>query len=139
MEYTEDQLTGWITGVPPERDGVYEVNTGSGLAYWSKVKGWGGGASTVDSAACSKAWGSDKDFYHTDGRAWRGLNHNPDAPVKQKSAGNKRKTMYVVVAFNHNGPTPMAAFSNMSNAKQYAKGIGLSAIKRIRFRTPEHN
>lgn len=144
MEYKDEELTGWFTGVPPERDGVYQVQTdsyGNFYAYWSAAKGWGGGDTSVNKAEKLKSRGARRDYFHTGGNRWRGINYNPDAPVKPKSKGNKRKTLYVVTAWVNRGEKlkTVGAFYELKNAQEASQRYAQPSITKIRFRTPEHN
>lgn len=143
MIYTEDQLTGWITGVPPVRDGVYKTNSGF-FAHWSKEFGWGCGERSIEKAYKSRQGGGMRSFFHIYGNSWRGLSQNPNA--KPKRSGNKRKVMYVVTeCLSAQGyGLPLATFSNPQNAEAYIDAEGSMRfhklrIDKIRFRTPEHN
>lgn len=73
---------------------------------------------------------------------WRGLSSDQSAPKKR--AGNKRKTMYVVMISytSRNYGKPLATFSCNQRAEEYLeKERGMHFyplyIEKIRFRTPE--
>lgn len=143
MTYTEDQLTGWIYGTPPVRDGVYQTIYGN-YAYWSNAKGWGAGRSSIQEADLAKNLGVDPNCYHTDGAKWRGLSQNPNDQPKR--SGNKRKVMYVVMSQHIMDlkSSPDSTFECKKNAEDrvaYLKKIADEHqdiwIQKIRFRTPE--
>lgn len=149
MTYTEDQLTGFIYGVPPVRDGVYETDSGL-FAHWSEEFGWGGGSFSIEKAYQARKEGAVRNFFHVAGNGWRGLSYDPNAKPsaepKPKRSGNKRKVMYVVTeCLSAQGyGLPLATFSNPKNAEAYIDAEGSMRfhklrIDKIRFRTPEHN
>jgi len=142
-QYTEDQMTGWfcMTEQTPWEAGVYEVqysSTVQGCAYFNGndfAYGWVIGTleQNIQNALIDM---NKKECVQP--IKWRGLNHNPDAPEKPKSAGNKRKTMYVVC--HQASRSTEAAFNKKENAQEYAEYLNFPVyIKKIRFRTPEHN
>lgn len=146
-QYTEDQMTGWyhLSEQTPWEVGVYEVQYPSGVkgcAYFNGndfACGWVIGTleQNIQNALVDM---NEKECVQP--IKWRGLNHNPDAPVKPKSNGNKRKVMYVVIDANRFGSFrgALAAFDNLKNAQEYAEyATGYVRIQKIRFRTPEHN
>lgn len=145
--YTEDQLTGWfyVEVQKPWEPGVYLVKSNQNKfvagCYWHGDR-WGNAALLDDENQAIQAASRWKDHligsWESEIKQWRGLNHNPSAPPKLKSKGNKRKTMYVVVSLwtSH----PQAAFNDVDNARNYAEQVDYPVrIRRIRFRTPEHN
>lgn len=78
----DQELTPWfVNGEKPVCNGVYAVRSGGfrGFAYWSKADGWGAGADTPSEAYEDQHSGGIAGFFHTDGRAWRGLAHPPKA------------------------------------------------------------
>lgn len=135
MTYTEDQLTGFIYGVPPVRDGVYKTDAGL-FAHWSEEFGWGRGENSIEKAYEARKDGAISNFFHIAWNGWRGLSKNPNA--KPKSSGNKRKVMYVVC---HKATRcAEAVFLKKENAQEYAEYLNFPVyITKIRFRTPEHN
>lgn len=73
---------------------------------------------------------------------WRGLSSLPAAP--KKHAGNKRKTMYVVLALWSDGMMKSeGAYNNLDLAKDHVarleknKSCDDTWFEKIRFRTPE--
>jgi hypothetical protein len=140
MEYKDEELTGWfdLEAQKPWETGVYRVKTScgqTGFSYWTG-EFFCAGSNTASHAT---DWASIE-FVKTSFTIaeWRGLNHNPCAPVKPKSKGNKRKTMYVVC--HQASRSTEAAFNKKENAQEYAEYLNFPVyIKKIRFRTPEHN
>lgn len=151
MTYTEDQLTGWITGVPPVRDGVYETDFGL-FAHWSEEFGWGGGSFLIEKAYQARKEGAVRNFFHVAGNGWRGLSYDPNAKPsaepKPKRSGNKRKVMYVVMSqhimsFKSSPDSTFECKKNAEDRVAYLKKIADEHqdiwIQKIRFRTPEQD
>lgn len=139
MEYKEDQLTEWKTE-KPTINGIYQTKSGvfKTIGYQKFKDGyWYEWCMTPEDAELSKHIVSE--CYQND--EWRGLIYNPSKPKKQ---GNKRKTMYVVMARGSVLSYPMACFTSKLSAEDYIKNCRVFGykpdwmrIEKIRFRTPE--
>ena len=138
MEYTEDQLSGWIDALEqnPSYKGVYHVKVlhtefENDYSFFDGDK-WLSISGGIKDAA------KRKDPTLCDIESWRGLSSDPSAPKKR--AGNKRKPMYVVMAANRFGSYRGACgvFEKKENAQEYAEYLDFEVrIQKIRFRTPE--
>lgn len=148
MEYKEDQLTEWfdIEKQKPWEPGVYLVFMEYGVERYSFFDGkrfnYVISPDSIDPIKYAFNTRKEKGAGSAV-KKWRGLNFNPSKPKKQ---GNKRKTMYVVMAQNKKTLDAECdgAFAKKENAearKQSALKIAGDThrvwIQKIRFRTPE--
>lgn len=147
MEYTEDQLTEWFDFEKnkPTEVGVYEVQNTH--CQWTNYSYWDGRKFkylTKKEELPDSAFNKRHSPTGATIKEWRGLSSPPAAPKKR--AGNKRKTMYVVIGQHIMDfkSKPDSSFSSKKHAEERAKYLKKIAdehfevwIEKIRFLTPE--